>query len=227
MTFLQSPSQGHRWPDSRVFTAKSTKSMVSLLAHPDVPCLFARSGWFARLIKCQGSSLHFRGRDHVQRPGHSRSHTRCPKRGFVQRRSRCRGGSAFARHDGSRVRGCIGQNTGASHARSKRHPPHWRSRRYCCPVTRRSKRLILPSSGNAHVRRRGRQAVVDGRAARVLLVDRKRTRSGFRHCRVRVVSISKRTLQAGAQGRRLPSGAAQVLIRRAHKHPEMVREALT
>ena len=40
------------------------------------------------------------------------------------------------------------------------------------------------------------------------------------------LSISKRTLQEWEQGRRLPSGAAQALIRIAHKHPEVVREAL-
>jgi putative transcriptional regulator len=38
--------------------------------------------------------------------------------------------------------------------------------------------------------------------------------------------ISKRTLQEWEQGRRLPSGAAQALIRIARKHPEVVREAL-
>ena len=41
------------------------------------------------------------------------------------------------------------------------------------------------------------------------------------------LSISKRTLQEWEQGRRLPSGAARALIRIAHKHPEVVREALT
>lgn len=40
------------------------------------------------------------------------------------------------------------------------------------------------------------------------------------------LSISKRTLQEWEQGRRLPSGAAQALIRIARKHPEVVREAL-
>ena len=40
------------------------------------------------------------------------------------------------------------------------------------------------------------------------------------------LSISKRTLQEWQQGRRSPSGAAQVLIRIARKHPEVVREAL-
>lgn len=40
------------------------------------------------------------------------------------------------------------------------------------------------------------------------------------------LSISKRTLQEWEQGRRAPSGAAQALIRIAHKHPEVVREAL-
>ena len=38
--------------------------------------------------------------------------------------------------------------------------------------------------------------------------------------------ISKRTLQEWEQGRRLPSGAAQALIRIAMRHPEVVREAL-
>ena len=40
------------------------------------------------------------------------------------------------------------------------------------------------------------------------------------------LSISKRTLQEWEQGRRAPSGAAQALIRIAHKHPEVVREVL-
>ena len=40
------------------------------------------------------------------------------------------------------------------------------------------------------------------------------------------LSISKRTLQEWEQGRRAPSGAAQALIRIAHEHPEIVREAL-
>ena len=40
------------------------------------------------------------------------------------------------------------------------------------------------------------------------------------------LSISKRTLQEWEQGRRLPSGAAQALIRIAKNHPEVVREAL-
>ena len=40
------------------------------------------------------------------------------------------------------------------------------------------------------------------------------------------LSISKRTLQEWEQGRRVPSGAAQALIRIAQKHPEVVREAL-
>ena len=40
------------------------------------------------------------------------------------------------------------------------------------------------------------------------------------------LSISKRTLQEWEQGRRVPSGAAQALIRIAQRHPEVVREAL-
>jgi len=40
------------------------------------------------------------------------------------------------------------------------------------------------------------------------------------------LSISKRTLQEWEQGRRLPSGAAQALIRIAKNHPEVVLEAL-
>ena len=48
------------------------------------------------------------------------------------------------------------------------------------------------------------------------------TQSGF----ASALSISKRTLQEWAQGRRVPSGAAQALIRIARKHPEVVREAL-
>jgi putative transcriptional regulator len=40
------------------------------------------------------------------------------------------------------------------------------------------------------------------------------------------LNISKRTLQEWEQGRRMPSGAAQALIRIARKHPEVVREAL-
>lgn len=40
------------------------------------------------------------------------------------------------------------------------------------------------------------------------------------------LSISKRTLQEWEQGRRVPSGAAQALIRIARKYPEVVREAL-
>ena len=40
------------------------------------------------------------------------------------------------------------------------------------------------------------------------------------------LSISKRTLQEWEQGRRAPSGAALALIRIAHKHPSIVREAL-
>lgn len=40
------------------------------------------------------------------------------------------------------------------------------------------------------------------------------------------LSISKRTLQEWEQGRRVPSGAAQALIRIARKHPRIVREAL-
>ena len=40
------------------------------------------------------------------------------------------------------------------------------------------------------------------------------------------LSISKRTLQEWEQGRSVPSGAAQAIIRIARKHPEVVREAL-
>ncbi|MBV5347391.1 helix-turn-helix domain-containing protein [bacterium] len=40
------------------------------------------------------------------------------------------------------------------------------------------------------------------------------------------LNISKRTLQEWEQGRRVPSGAAQALIRIARKHPEVVREIL-
>jgi putative transcriptional regulator len=40
------------------------------------------------------------------------------------------------------------------------------------------------------------------------------------------LSISKRTLQEWEQGRRVPSGAAQALIRIARKHPKIVREVL-
>jgi putative transcriptional regulator len=40
------------------------------------------------------------------------------------------------------------------------------------------------------------------------------------------LSISRRTLQEWEQGRRVPSGAAQALIRIAGKHPDLVREAL-
>jgi putative transcriptional regulator len=40
------------------------------------------------------------------------------------------------------------------------------------------------------------------------------------------LSISKRTLQEWEQGRRNPSGAAQALIRIAHKHPKIVRASL-
>lgn len=36
--------------------------------------------------------------------------------------------------------------------------------------------------------------------------------------------ISKRTLQEWEQGRRSPSGAAQTLIRIAHRHPEVLLE---
>ena len=38
--------------------------------------------------------------------------------------------------------------------------------------------------------------------------------------------ISPRTLQGWEQGRRQPSGAAQVLIRIANRHPEVIAEAL-
>ena len=38
--------------------------------------------------------------------------------------------------------------------------------------------------------------------------------------------ISPRTLQEWEQGRRQPSGAAQVLIRSANRHPEVIAEAL-
>ena len=38
--------------------------------------------------------------------------------------------------------------------------------------------------------------------------------------------ISPRTLQEWEQGRRQPSGAAQVLIRIANRHPEVIAEAL-
>ena len=38
--------------------------------------------------------------------------------------------------------------------------------------------------------------------------------------------ISPRTLQVWEQGRRQPSGAAQVLIRIANRHPEVIAEAL-
>ncbi len=40
------------------------------------------------------------------------------------------------------------------------------------------------------------------------------------------LSISKRTLQDWEQGWRLPSGAAQTLIRIAKKHPEVVLESI-
>lgn len=40
------------------------------------------------------------------------------------------------------------------------------------------------------------------------------------------LSISKRTLQEWEQGRRVPSGAAQALIRIARRHPEVLREVL-
>ena len=48
------------------------------------------------------------------------------------------------------------------------------------------------------------------------------SQSGF----ASALSISKRTLQEWAQGRSVPSGAAQALIRIARKQPEGVREAL-
>ena len=40
------------------------------------------------------------------------------------------------------------------------------------------------------------------------------------------LGISRRTLQEWEQGRRVPSGAAQVLIRIARRHPEVVREVV-
>ena len=41
-----------------------------------------------------------------------------------------------------------------------------------------------------------------------------------------VLRISKRTLQEWEQGRRSPSGAAQVLLAIARRHPEILRESL-
>lgn len=43
----------------------------------------------------------------------------------------------------------------------------------------------------------------------------------------KVLHISARTLQEWEQGRRQPSGAAQALIRIAHRHPEVIAEALS
>lgn len=42
----------------------------------------------------------------------------------------------------------------------------------------------------------------------------------------KALHISARTLQEWEQGRRQPSGAAQVLIRIAFRHPEVIAEAL-
>jgi putative transcriptional regulator len=42
----------------------------------------------------------------------------------------------------------------------------------------------------------------------------------------KALHISARTLQEWEQGRRQPSGAAQVLIQIANKHPEIIAEAL-
>ena len=42
----------------------------------------------------------------------------------------------------------------------------------------------------------------------------------------KALRISPRTVQEWEQGRRQPSGAAQVLIRIAYRHPEVIAEAL-
>ena len=71
-----------------------------------------------------------------------------------------------------------------------------------------------------------------GKAARVTHVEltevaQARHLSGLSQTQfAEALGISKRTLQEWEQGRRLPSGAAQALIRIAKRHPEVVREVL-
>lgn len=72
-----------------------------------------------------------------------------------------------------------------------------------------------------------------GQAARLIKVTpnevlRARQQTGLSQAQfAEVLNISRRTLQEWEQRRRQPSGAAQTLIRIAHRHPEVVREALS
>ena len=71
-----------------------------------------------------------------------------------------------------------------------------------------------------------------GEAARVTRVElnevaEARQASGLSQSQfAEALGISRRTLQEWEQGRRVPSGAAQVLIRIARRHPEVVREVV-
>ena len=81
---------------------------------------------------------------------------------------------------------------------------------------------LLQSVREMNARKFGRVTAVE-----VNEVVQARQRTGLSQAEfASALSISKRTLQEWEQGRRSPSGAAQALIRIAHRHPEVVREAL-
>jgi putative transcriptional regulator len=69
-----------------------------------------------------------------------------------------------------------------------------------------------------------------GKAARVTKINevtQARKKSGLSQVNfAKALHISKRTLQEWEQGRRVPSGAAKVLIKIVSLHPEIVNEII-
>jgi len=76
------------------------------------------------------------------------------------------------------------------------------------------------------------QEMKAGKAARVTSVEPNevadaRQQTGLSQAQfAQALCISKRTLQEWEQGRRVPTGAAQALIRIARRHPEVLLESV-
>ena len=88
--------------------------------------------------------------------------------------------------------------------------------------------LTRDTSGNAIFREKDTEEYRRARAAEHAerIANARRVLSVSRHGLSSLLGVSRRTVENWEQGRRIPSGAARLLLAVIEKHPEVVREVL-